>query len=218
MAGTRGKSTLTLLVWLLASLATAALSHALIGFLGDAFSGPEAYDEHGHATVGPVALAALSLVAGVLLRSALRALARPHEPDPILLLARRYGNKQPLLPGVAVAGGGLTTLLAMEFTEQVSELGHVTGVGDALGGNVIVGLGIVTLVAVGVTLVGLRAARALVETSATAVGAFIAWIIAKTPLIHVAVIVRRTTIRRSSVVAALLIWCTGLRAPPPTRA
>ena len=38
----------TVLTWLLASFATAALSHALIGFLGVAGSGGS-YDEHDHA-------------------------------------------------------------------------------------------------------------------------------------------------------------------------
>ena len=58
----RGASVLALPAWLLASFATAALAHGLIGLTG----GGDAYAEHAHGAVAPVALAALSLVSALL--------------------------------------------------------------------------------------------------------------------------------------------------------
>lgn len=208
-------SVLTWLTWLLASLVTAALSHVLIGIGGDVWPGGDAYAEHDHASVAPVVLAAVGLGVILVLRSALKAIGRCEDIDPVVLLARQFGTMRSILPCIAVALGGFAALLAMEFSEQVAAFGYVEGVGDALGGNAVAGVAIVALVAAGVTLVGLRCARTLIAAAATAVGAVVAWIVAAAAVVvDRAAIVRLAPNRRRRLPNAVLARCSGLRAPP----
>jgi hypothetical protein len=46
----------TALTWLLASLATAEVAHVLIDAVGTIGAGGDAYEDHAHATVTPIAL------------------------------------------------------------------------------------------------------------------------------------------------------------------
>lgn len=206
---------LPFLAWLLASFATAAFAHGLIGLSGAVDPGGRAYDAHAHAALAPVALAALSLVTIALLGSALRALSRSERIDPVVVLARRFGRMHPVAPALAVALGGFATLLGMEFTEQLSAFGAIRGVRDALGGNALIGCVIVVLVATLVTIIGLRSARALLATVTATLGALVAWIVATTPApIDRAGIARRIQHRRHASTSAFLARCSGLRAPP----
>lgn len=206
------------LAWLLASLAAAASAHALIGIAGDAGAGGDAYDEHAHAAVAPVALVALGLLTAALLRSAVHRISRAQAVDPALLLARRFGSLHPLVPSFMVAAGALATLLGMEFTEQLTALGHIEGVADALGGNTFVGLALVGCVSAALTALGLRSARALLESAAATAGALYAWILRR-PTAAVrddAAQMRRARGYPSAAATVAFAHSRGLRAPPAT--
>jgi hypothetical protein len=205
-----------MLAWLLVSLATAALAHVLIEAIGTLGASGDAYAEHAHGAVAPVAIGALGLVGAFLLRSAVGSLGRSLAIDPVVLLARRFGAMPPLVPIITVAVGGFATLVAMEFTEQLSELGRIEGIADALGGNALVGLAIVVGVAVVVTLVGLRCAGTLLEATVATVGALYAWIVAKAlALIDGPAVPRRRRAPCHGATATQIARTRGLRAPPP---
>jgi len=199
---------------LLASFATAALAHGGIGLLGDAEIGGDAYGTHAHAAVVPVVLAALMLFAFLLLRSALHAYCGSQSRDLIANLGRRCGELRPLGPGIAVALGGLATLFAMEFAEQYAAAGHVAGVSDALGGNALLGLTIVAIVAALVTIVGLRCAHVLLAGAVAAVDAFVIWIAAKRHTCARVATVRRARRECDVCAPAHFARCFGMRAPP----
>jgi len=209
---------LVVLSWLLASFATAALAHVMIGWLGNCAGGADAYDEHAHGTVAPIALAAAILLTFGLLVAAANAVARRGGVDPVDLLARRLSEMYPAVPVAFVTLGGLVTLIAMEFLEQWTAFGHVEGIADALGGNVALGFAAVIFVAAALTMLGLRLAHALVAVAAKAVLAVVSWIVA---IVGSAVseAVRRAAAcrpRRRSAAASfpLLAHGFGLRAPP----
>jgi hypothetical protein len=211
----RSLTGLTALTLLLASLATAALAHVAIDLLGTIGAGGDAYDEHAHGAVAPVALGAVCLIAALLLRSALRSLSRAQAVDPALILARRFGTMPLPLPVTSVSLGGLAVLVAMEFTEQISAFGHIEGVADALGGNACVGFAIVCCVAFAITLLGLRCARGLVATALRAICGLAAWVVdAGHPSTDRCATVRRTRERRCDSVKTRRAQCLGLRAPP----
>ncbi|MGH7709171.1 MAG: hypothetical protein ACREM6_14825 [Vulcanimicrobiaceae bacterium] len=210
-----GSAVLPALAWLLASFATAALAHGLIGWLGQN-SGGNSFDEHAHETVGPIVLAVISVFVSLLLRVATRAAGRSPGTDPVVVLAHRFRDMRPILPSVAVAFGGFATLIAMEFTEQLSAFGHIVGVADALGGDAPVGLAIIIGVALLVTIAGLRSARVLVDATITAVGAFASWVIVAIagPLTSRAAMMRQSQHRRHASTSAFHARSLGLRAPP----
>jgi hypothetical protein len=206
---------LVALTWLLASLATAALAHVLIDVLGTLGAGGDAYDDHAHATVAPIGLAAVALIATLVWRSAALSIGRSQAIDPALLLARRFGAMSPRVPALAVALGGFGTLLTMEFTEQLSALGHIQGIADALGGNAVVGLAIIVSVAAALTFAGLRSAAALLHVSVSTVRALYAWIVERDRLFRQPAISRRAIgHRRRSIANTHLAQSHGLRAPP----
>jgi hypothetical protein len=211
----RSSIALTALTLLLASLATAALAHVAIDLLGTLGAGGDAYDDHAHATVAPVALGAVASIGTLLLRSALRSLSCAETIDPALVLARRFGTMSLPLPAASVTLGGLVTLIGMEFTEQLSAFGHIEGVADALGGNAFVGLAIVCCIALAVTLLGLRCARAFIATAVRAICVLAAWIVeAGDPLTDRCATIRRARERRCTSPSALRSQRLGLRAPP----
>jgi hypothetical protein len=214
MSDCRGLARIAVPTWLLASFATAALAHGCIDLLGDAGIGGDAYATHAHGAVLPVALAALILGAVGLLRSALWALDRAHGRDLIANLGRRCGDVQPVAASIAVAAGAFATLIAMEFVEQRSALGHVVGAREALGGNAMLGLAILALVAAIVTLVGLRSVRVLLAGAIAAVGAVFFWIVAKLDSRRRGAIVRRSRNRADLCAPTILARCLGMRAPP----
>ncbi len=206
---------LIFLTWLLASLATAALAHALIAVVGALLdAGHNAYADHAHATVVPIGLAAVALMATVLWRSAALRISRSQAIDPATLLARRFGAMSPLLPIVTVTMGGLGTLLAMEFTEQLSTLGHIEGIADSLGGNAVVGLAIVASLAAALTCAGLRSAAALLHVSASAAGVLSAWIVVKARIRVDTAISHRAVRHLRRTIANTVAHSHGLRAPP----
>jgi hypothetical protein len=188
----------------------------LIDLVGNAGAGGDAYGDHAHGTVGPVGLSAVALVGLLLFRSAALQMGRSHAVDPAVFLARRFGTMSPLVPLIAVAVGGFATLVAMEFTEQLSELGRIEGVVDALGGNAAVGLAIVAGVATTITLVGLRSAGAVLRATVATVGALCAWIVVKAPsLVDDAAILRGVQrLRRRAATSTFIARSRGLRAPP----
>jgi hypothetical protein len=214
MSDCRGLARIAVPTWLLASFATAALAHGCIGLVGDAGIGGEAYATHPHAAVLPVALAALILGAVVLLRSALRVLHRAHGRDLIANLERSCSEVQPVGASIAVGVGALATLLAMEFVEQRGAFGHVVGLNEALGGNAMLGLAILALVAAIVTLVGLRCVRLLLDGAVAAIGVVFFWIVAKLDLRQRGAIVRRSRNRADICAPTILARCFGMRAPP----
>jgi hypothetical protein len=163
---------LPLLAWLIASCASAALAHALIGMAGQLGWGGSDYDGRDHGSVGPVAVAAVALIAFGFLAVALRKASGVAGLDPIVLLTRRLRRLDPVLPCCAVAFGCAASLLGMEFAEQLSVYGHIAGVADALGGNPVTGAFSVLLSALAVSLAGLGSASALAE-SALATGALL---------------------------------------------
>jgi hypothetical protein len=206
---------LVTLTWLLASLATAASAHVLIGLVGTLGAGSDAYDDHAHATVAPIGLAAVALIATLVWRSAALRICRSQALDPALLLARRFGRMSPLAPVLAVAAGGLGTLLAMEFSEQLSAFGRIEGIADALGGNAVAGLAIVAGVAAALTFAGLRSATALLQVSVSTVSALYAWIVVRARItIDTALSHRAIGQRRRRTANAHLARSHGLRAPP----
>lgn len=208
---------LVILTWLLASLGTATLAHVLIDALGTLGAGGDAYDDHAHATVAPIGLAAVALIATLVWRSAALRMGRSQAIDPTLLLARRFGTMRPLVPVLTVALGGFGTLLAMEFTEQLSAFGRIEGIADALGGNAPVGLAIIVCAAALLTCTGLRSAAALLHVSVSTVSALCALIAVRARILIDAAISRRPVghHRRSSA-HAHLGQSHGLRAPPTT--
>ena len=207
---------LKLLGWGLASLTTALLSHSALDWLGDALGsegGADAYSEHAHGAVAPVAVVALALTLALLFRFAVCALAERERTDPIVMLARCFGVASLRRSFIFAACGGLATLVAMEFFEQVQAFGRPESVAAALGGNVILGLGVVALVAAIVTFVGLRFAAwllAVVVATGSIVAAFLR--AADSALRPVLTTVRRH-VRRATAPASLA-RCRGLRAPP----
>jgi hypothetical protein len=206
---------LTTLAWVLASLLTALLAHACIGIVGDLGAGGEAYGEHEHAAVAPVACGALGVVIALVFRSAACRIGRARAIDPALLLAGRFGTMHPTGPSLAVAAGGASVLFAMEAVEGYAADGQFTSIVDALGGNAYVGFAIVVAVAFAITLLGLRSARTLLASAVATVDALHAWVVAKTPvLVHGATVLARAHYPRRSATNALRARCRGLRAPP----
>jgi hypothetical protein len=206
---------LVALTWLLASLATAEMAHVLIDVVGTLGAGGDAYDDHAHATVAPIGLAAVALSATLVWRSAAVRIGRAQAIDPAMLLARRFGTMPPLGPVLSVAMGGFGTLLAMEFTEQLSAFGRIEGIAHALGGNAVVGLTIIAGVATALTFAGLRSAAALLDVSVSTVIALYAWIVVRDRICTNTVLSRRTIGNcRRRVATARLVQSHGLRAPP----
>ena len=160
-------------------------------------------------------MSALSLAAVLLIGSALRRVTGRTACDPVTVLAHRFRSMHPLVPSLAVAAGGLTTLVAMEFAEQFAAFGHVQDIGDALGGNPVAGVTVIVVAAALIALAGLRFARALVASAAAVAVALAAWIVAvprQGP--DGAASVRRVLRRRHASAPAFLARCSGLRAPP----
>jgi hypothetical protein len=210
-----GSQIIVALTWLLASLATAALAHVLIDIVGTFGGGGDAYDDHAHATVAPIGLAAVALIATLVWHSAARRIGRSQAIDPAMLLARRFGTMPLLVPVFTVAAGGFGALLAMEFTEQLSAFGRIEGVADALGGNAVVGLAIIVCVAAALTFGGLRSAAALLDISVSTVSALYAWIVVRDRIVIDTALSRRTIGNHRRIVAnARLSQAHGLRAPP----
>jgi hypothetical protein len=200
--------------WLLASLATAASAHASIAVFGT-LGGGDAYTFHAHRTVGPIVLAAVALIATLIWRSAVMSIGRSEAIDPAMLLARRFGTMSPLVPIANVAIGGLGTLIAMEFTEQLSAFGHIESFADALGGNAAIGLAIIVCVAAALTFAGLRSATAFLHVSVSTVSALYAWIVVRARFSNDATIRRRALGRcRRSFSNTQYTESHGLRAPP----
>ncbi len=210
-----GSPLLVTLTWLLASLGTAALAHVLIDVLGTLGAGGDAYDDHAHATVAPIGLAAVALIVIFVWRSTALSIGRSRAIDPALLLARRFGTMPPLVPILTVATGGFGTLLAMEFTEQLSAFGRIEGIADALGGNAPVGLAIIACAAATLTFTGLRSAAGLLHVSVSTVSALCALIAVRArSLINAAISRRPLGHRRRTNADAHLAQSHGLRAPP----
>jgi hypothetical protein len=205
---------LAFLTWLLASLATAALAHVLIDAFGAIGAGGDAYDEHAHASVAPVTLGAIALIATLLLRSATLRVGRAQAIDPALILATRFGSMPLLVPVLVVTLGGFGTLLGMEFTEQVSAFGHIEGVADALGGNAAVGFAIIGCVALALTFAGLRSAKALLDVAASGARALYAWIVVSRRTRVDAALLRRGHTRSRHRTSGAFRKFYGLRAPP----
>ena len=214
-----------ILAWLFAALATAVLAHALIGWLGDhllvGIADADAFDKHAHLAVGPVAGIAVALLVAIGLRVSAGALARTEGEDRVTLLAEQFATMRPTVPSALVALGGSAALIGMECLEQCVAFGHIAGIGDALGGNVLVGAAAVALVAVVVTVIGLRCARAFV--AAVAVGAVVVatWIAATTAIAALRATVSDAEVRsrrprRQSVAGSARARAHrfGLRAPP----
>ncbi len=201
--------------WLLASLATAAAAHVLIDVLGTLGAGGDAYGDHAHATVAPIGLAAVALITMLVWRSTALRIGRSQAIDPAMLLARRFGAMSPLVPVLTVTVGGFGTLLAMELTEQLSALGHIEGIADALGGNAVVGFAIIVCVSAVVTFAGLHSAAAFLHVSVSTVRALYAWIVVRDRILTDSAISHRAIgYPRRSGANARLAQAHGLRAPP----
>jgi hypothetical protein len=204
------------LAWALASCLGATLAHGLIGLAGGANGGDDDYALRAHATVAPVALAALTFACTALLAAILNRRGRALGREPVAEFSRRLGSLNPFPPCAAVAIGSFALLLGMEFTEQLAATGHVEGIADALDGNLALGLALVALAAALITLGGLRSARTLVAAAVAAADAVVTWVTFTTsPLALVpASSVRRVRHRRHASAPAFLAHGSGLRAPP----
>jgi len=201
-------------MWFLASLATAGVAHATIGFVCGDRDG-SAYAGYAHLAVVPIALAVLAIVTALVTRSVLHRLARARTVDPIRALARHFSGAYPFVPWVAVCAGGVAALLGMEFSEQFVAFGHVESARAALGGSTVVGLAIVFASAALVTLLALRGARSLLSTAGAVALAVVAWIEAATrDLADAAAILRCARARDARRVPALVPQRVALRAPP----
>lgn len=208
-------SVLVILVSLLASLATAALAHGVIELAASAGVGESAYTQYVHVAFAPLVLAVAVLLTAVVLIATLKVVASRGKRDAATVVLRRLQRASTTRSLAIVAGGGLVTLLMTEFLEQALSLGHVGGVVMALGGNAVVGLAIVVLCALVVTIPGLTALRALVTTTARAVGAVVAWIGAVLAASYsTSAGLRREEPRHDAADAGYLVRARGLRAPP----
>ena len=210
----RSSSFVSFLCWLPAALVTALLTHAALS-LGTCFAAAPEYATHAHAAVAPAAAAALCAGVGLLLTVVLRALGKRHDRDPLLLLAAHYGAMRSSVPIALVALGGLASLLTMEFFEQWRSFGRVTGVVDALDGNVVVGIVIVAAIGSIVGYLGLRCARFFIARVVAVVDEIAAWLGPDDALAPSAV--PRLTGPRFcwNRYCAHCAHCLGLRAPPP---
>ena len=201
----------------LAVLASAAGSHAVIGWLGVEAGSADAYVHRAHGTAVPVVLAATFLLCSAMLRIAAGAVTARR--DVVVLVARHLGRRDPRVPAALVATGTLVVLTAMEFIEQLAADGHIEGLSDALGGNLALGLAVVVTTAVAVTVVGLRFLRALAETALAVSLLLHAWLSpcrrsCSAPLLSGA---RHPSRGNRARPGARFASCFGLRAPPSTR-
>jgi len=217
---------MALLGWLLASLMTAFCAHALIDRAGAWFGGDpdlhaDAYAAHAHVAIVPIVLLASMLLTGMLLSIAARAVARrERKSDGVEALAQELRRIRPAPAMGLVASGGLTILIAMEFTEQALAFGHVGSVTEALGGNVLLGLPIVSIVAGSLTAIGLRVAAGFATGTAASAISIVAWIVARLDaasreVLSAAGRIRRPRGRAGAVPGLYASSCRGLRAPPP---
>jgi len=78
-----------------------------------------------------------------------------------------------------VVSAGLTILIAMEFTEQAVAFGHAGSVAETLGGNVLLRLPIVSIVAASMTAIGLLVAAGFVTVMAVSGVSIVALIVAR---------------------------------------
>lgn len=209
----RSSSFVSFLCWLPAALVTAVLSHAALSLAACFAAAPE-YATHAHAAVVPAAAIALCAGAGLLLTVVLRALGKRHERDPLLLLAAHYGAMRPFVPVALVALGGFASLVSMEFFEQWRAFGRVTGVVDALDGNVVLGIVVVAAIASIVGYLGLRCARFFIARVAAIVDEIVAWLGPGHTLAPSAVRLRTGSRFCWNRYCAHCAHCLGLRAPP----
>jgi hypothetical protein len=139
-----------------AAFGTAFVAHALLAafqahgvLAGD-------YGEHAHASVGPVAAAA---IASVLIASACYVLhVAALGPGSLPTLARWFKARLGLRSAMAIAAGASAVLIVMESAEQLGA-GHFDGIASAFGSVPLAGLAIVVLVAACATAVLARVSR-----------------------------------------------------------
>jgi len=168
-----------LALYALASLVVASFAHVLIGLAGALGIGCDTYGEHAHAGLFPAIAGGVALTVGLALKAALERAGSARSRDPFdVLFASFQPKSNSTRPTVLAALGGFVMLVAMEFVEQRIELGTISGVGDALGGNIAVGIAIVFVVALAIVTVGLRIFGALVTATTTAIVAIVSWICA----------------------------------------
>lgn len=202
--------------WILASLAAAALAHALIASAGPWLAADaDAYGEHAHPSVAPVVLVALALVAAGLLRIGAGVAARRRGTDPVALFAGDVAALPAIVPLVAICAGAFATLIAMEFSEQFASFGHVHGVTEALGGSPAVGCALVLAVAATIALAGRRCAAGFLAVATAAAEAMLGVLRPRGALERSGLPATRGRDRRpAGRFAALLARSRGMRAPP----
>jgi hypothetical protein len=214
-----------MLCWLLASLATAFCSHAIIDWTGwrlEAYAAlhADAYSEHAHVAVVPLIQLISLILASLLLTVAARAVARERRTgDSIDALAAELCWIRPMPAIGFVACAGLAILIGMEFLEQAVAFGHAGTIADALGGNIAVGFSIVAGVAAALTTAALRLAGAIVAMTAATALSIVSWIAARLDATLVAVLsatgrIKRPRSRAGTIPGLYTSSCCGLRAPP----
>jgi hypothetical protein len=174
----RGSTNLAFLVFVLASLAVASMTHVALGLLDAAGLGSDAYGTYTHTAVVPIAFAALALAGALVLIAVAKGVARRGNVDPVTALLRSVGSRSTAALTIAVTAGGTVSLVAMEFFEQSQSLGHIASLATSLGGVPIVGVAVVAAMAFVVVVVGLAALRFVVGTAVNAAIVLVAWVVA----------------------------------------
>jgi hypothetical protein len=210
----RGSTTLGLLVFVLASLATASIAHAAIGMLDASGLGGNAYGTYTHVAIVPLSCLALVFAGLIVVVAVAKRVARASHYNSVTAVLRSVKSISRGVSILAVTAGGLTSLVSMEFFEQTASLGHIASFAVALGGVPFVGVGLVALAAVLVVSLGLALLQVAVGTALRAASAFIAWVGADAGKSKQ----RTLVMRRIPVTRRAAIICAGQNLgsrPPP---
>ena len=214
IAEPRGRNVLLALTWVTASLATALAAHAAIDVLAPE-SGGHAHERYAHLAIVPALFAACALASATVIWVTIRRIAGSRGVDPVLAFAEHLESTYAWLSCVAVIGGGLATLVAMECCEQYAQFGHITGFADALGGNAPFGTAAVTLVGSLATILALRFAGAIVATAVTTLRLALSWFVPVRRCATIGLSLSRRMLRPREIHASVRFSRSlGLRAPP----
>ncbi len=204
------------ILFVLAALTT-LLAHLAIDVLSAGLAGhADAYEGYQHIALGPLAVAAGAAAVAWCGRTLVMTLARAEACDPLDFASRLTLAQVGWRMVSTVFVLALLLLFGIEFSEQVAAFGHRESWQDALGGNPLLGLGIIAACALfvaGLARLGASTMLRLVAVSCLAiVGFFLRW----DAQLALAVVECRTAALRLIVCyrEPALACGQGLRAPP----
>ncbi len=204
------------LLWTVAVLATAVVSHAVLDGL--------VLVDHPHLSIVPAVLGASLAAALFSLNAAVRAMRdrRAHATSAVFDLAKRLGATRPIASAFGVAAAGFATIVAMETLEASLAHGRITDVADAFGANrdvahFALAAAVSAVVAACITVAGLRLAKWFVTAIATVTSEVCRFALRARITFDPAEIVRRIRTRSRAFVPSPLARTSALRAPPSIR-